>query len=105
MFRNRSNHRFWTLLYGLITLSLIAACGTTPLKSIADVKPDESMLRVGVSANASLLIYKQEEKVVGLAVIDGTLSRFIGGFTALMPCRSEKKIPLSGDLPALLAPH
>ncbi|MGD9107359.1 MAG: hypothetical protein PVJ87_11025, partial [Desulfobacterales bacterium] len=79
MFKNRSNHRFRTLLYGLITLSLITACGTTPLKSIADVKSDESMLRVGVSANPSLLIYKQEEKFVGLAVNDGALSLFIGG--------------------------
>ncbi|MCG6972904.1 MAG: hypothetical protein LJE66_07140, partial [Desulfobacterales bacterium] len=66
MFRNMLNHRFCVFLYLLITLSLITACGTATTKSIADIKPDESILRVGVSTNAPPLIYKQGQKVVGL---------------------------------------
>lgn len=66
MFRNMLNHRFWIWLCFLITLSLITACETTRLKRTADVKPDENILRVGVSPNAPPLIYKQGDKIVGL---------------------------------------
>jgi polar amino acid transport system substrate-binding protein len=69
MFRNGLNHKFWILLYCLLTFSLITACGTTSSKNIADstsIKPDENILRVGISPSAPPLIYKQGEKVVGL---------------------------------------
>jgi polar amino acid transport system substrate-binding protein len=66
MFRKKFNHRFLILFYCLITLSLITACGTTNPKSNADVKPDENILRVGVSTNSPPLIYKQGKEVVGL---------------------------------------
>ena len=67
MFRNGLNHKFWILLYCLLTFSLITACGTTSSKNIADstsIKTDENILRVGVSASAPPLIYKQGEKEV-----------------------------------------
>jgi len=69
MFRNGLNHKIWILLHCLLIFSLIAACGTTSQKSIADstsIKADENILRVGISPNAPPLIYKQGEKVVGL---------------------------------------
>jgi polar amino acid transport system substrate-binding protein len=66
MIENRLTHRFWIFLYFFITLNLITACGTTRSKNITDVKPDENILRVGVSANAPPLIYKQGEEFVGL---------------------------------------
>ncbi len=69
MFRNGLNHKIWILLHCLLTFSLIAACGTTSQKSIADstsIKADENILRVGISPSAPPLIYKQGEKVVGL---------------------------------------
>jgi polar amino acid transport system substrate-binding protein len=69
MFRNGLNHKIWILLHCLLIFSLIAACGTTSQKSIADstsIKPDENILRVGISPSAPPLIYKQGEKVVGL---------------------------------------
>ena len=66
MFRNRLNRNFWILLYYLATLSLITACGTTRLKGNANVKPDENILRVGVSTSSPPLIYKQGEDIVGL---------------------------------------
>ena len=66
MVRIGLNHRFWKLFYFFIILNIITACGTTSTKNIADVKPDEDILRVGVSTNAPPLIYKQGEKIVGL---------------------------------------
>lgn len=66
MFRNRLNHKFLMLLCLLITLNLITACQTTPSKNIANIKPDDNILRVGVSTNIPPLIYKQGEKIVGL---------------------------------------
>ena len=69
MFRNGLNHKIWILLHCLLTFSLIAACGTTSQKNIADstsIKADENILRVGISPSAPPLIYKQGEKVVGL---------------------------------------
>ena len=66
MFRNRLNHRFWIWLCFLITLSLMTACGTASSKRTADAKPDENILRVGVSPNSPPLIYKQGEKIAGL---------------------------------------
>ena len=69
MFRNGLNHKIWILLHCLLIFSLIAACGTTSQKSIADstsIKADENILRVGISPSAPPLIYKQGEKVVGL---------------------------------------
>jgi polar amino acid transport system substrate-binding protein len=97
MFRNRLNHRFCILLYCLITLSLITACGTTSPKSIADsttVKPDENLLRVGVSTNAPPLIYKQGEKVVGLeAEFAQEFAQYLGKSVRFIEVEWEDQIP------------
>jgi polar amino acid transport system substrate-binding protein len=97
MFRNRLNHRFWNLLYCLITLSLITACGTTSPKSIAEptfVKPDENILRVGISTNAPPLIYKQGEKVVGLeAELAQELAQYLGKSVRFIEVEWEDQIP------------
>jgi polar amino acid transport system substrate-binding protein len=66
MFGNRLNCKFWILFCCLVTLSLITACGTTGPKNSADRKPDENILRVGISTSSPPLIYKQGEDVVGL---------------------------------------
>ena len=97
MFRNRLNHRFWILLYCLMTLSLITACGTTSPKRIADstsVKPDENILRVGVSTNAPPLIYKQGEKVVGLeAELAQEFAQYLGKSVRFIEVEWEDQIP------------
>jgi polar amino acid transport system substrate-binding protein len=97
MFRNRLNHRFWILLYGLIILSLITACGTTSPKSIADatsVKPDENILRVGVSTDAPPLIYKQGKQFVGLeAELAQEFAQFLGKSVRFIEVKWEDQIP------------
>jgi ABC-type amino acid transport substrate-binding protein len=97
MFRNRSKFRFWIVLNCLITLSLITACGTTSPKSIDDstfVKPDENILRVGVSANAAPLIYKQGEKVVGLeAELAQEFAQYLGKSVRFIEVEWEDQIP------------
>lgn len=95
MFTNRLNHRFWILLYFLITISLIAACGTTrSKKSIADIKPDENILRVGVSTDAPPLIYKQGEKVVGLeAELAQEFAKYLGKSVRFIEVEWEDQIP------------
>jgi len=94
MFRNRLNHRFWMLPYFLISLSLITACETTSSKSIADVKPDENILRVGVSTNAPPLIYKQGEKIVGLeAELAKEFAQYLGKSVRFIEVEWEDQIP------------
>ena len=97
MFRNRSNLRFWIVLNCLITLSLITGCGTTSPKSIDDstfVKPDENILRVGVSANSPPLIYKQGEKVVGLeAELAQEFAQYLGKSVRFIDVKWEDQIP------------
>jgi len=94
MFRNRLNHRFWILLYFLITLSLITACGTTSPKSNADIKPDENILRVGVSTNAPPLIYKQGEEIVGLeAELAQEFAQYLGKSVRFVEVEWADQIP------------
>jgi ABC-type amino acid transport substrate-binding protein len=94
MFRNRLNNRFWMLFYCLITLSLITACGTTSSKNIADVKPDENILRVGVSTNAPPIIYKQGEKIVGLeAELAQEFAQYLGKSVRFIEVEWEDQIP------------
>lgn len=94
MFRNRLDHRFWILLYCLITLSIITACGTTNSKRIVDVKPDENTLRVGVSTNAPPLIYKQGEKIVGLeAELAQEFAQYLGKSVRFIEVEWEDQIP------------
>ena len=94
MFRNMLNHRFCVFLYLLITLSLITACGTATTKSIADIKPDESILRVGVSTNAPPLIYKQGQKVVGLeAELANKFAQHLGKSVRFIEVKWEDQIP------------
>ena len=93
MFRKKLNHRFWILLYCLITLSLITACGTTKPKSNADVKPDENILRVGVSTNSPPLIYKQGEEVVGLeAELAQEFAQYLGKSVRFIEVEWEDQI-------------
>lgn len=94
MIRNRLNHIFWILLYFLIILSLITACGTTNLKSSADVEPDENILRVGVSTNSPPLIYKQGKKVVGLeADLAQEFAQYLGKSVRFIEVEWVEQIP------------
>jgi ABC-type amino acid transport substrate-binding protein len=94
MFKNRLNHRFWILLYFLTILSLISACGTTSSKSIADIKPDKNILRVGVSTDAPPLIYKQGEKVVGLeAELAQEFAQYLGKSVRFIEVEWKDQIP------------
>jgi polar amino acid transport system substrate-binding protein len=94
MFRKKLNHRFWILLYCLITLSLITACGTTNSKSNADVKPDENILRVGVSTNSPPLIYKQGKEVVGLeAELAQEFAQYLGKSVRFIEVEWVDQIP------------
>jgi len=93
MFNNLIIHRFSILLYLLIIYSLITACGTTSQKNIVDVKPDEHILRVGVSTDAPPLIYKQGEQVVGLeAELAREFAQYLGKSVRFIEVEWEDQI-------------
>lgn len=71
----------------------MTACGTTSQKNIADIKPDENILRVGVSTDAPPLIYKQGEKVVGLeAELARAFAQYLGKSVRFIEVKWEDQI-------------
>jgi len=97
MFGIRLNYKPWILLCGLIILSLMTGCGTTSSKRFADtasVQPDENILRVGVSADAPPLIYKQGKQVVGLeAELAQEFAQYLGKSVRFIEVKWEDQIP------------
>lgn len=94
MFKYRLIHRFCILLYFLITYSIVTACGTTTPRTIADIKPNKNILRVGVSTNAPPLIYKQGDKIVGLeAELARKFAQYLGKSVRFVEVEWEDQIP------------
>jgi len=82
------------LLCYIIALGLITACGTTNSKRNTDIKPDENILRVGVSTNAPPLIYKQEKNIVGLeAEFAREFAQYIGKSVRFIELEWVDQIP------------
>jgi ABC-type amino acid transport substrate-binding protein len=88
--------RLPVLIFTLIALSLFSGCTSTAQHETkpTPVPPDKSILRVGVTANSPPLIYKQNNKIVGLEAdfaID--LAAYLGKSLRFVELGWEDQIP------------
>ena len=62
------NRRLMVLFLALTAMSLLAGCAPTAQyrAKAASIPPDKNILRVGVTANSPPLVFKQNNKIVGL---------------------------------------
>ena len=93
----RIKNRVLLLISNLVIFSLIIGCAamdSSKTASSADVQPDESILRVGVSTNAPPIIYKQGDKIVGLeAELAEEFAKFLGKSVSFVELEWEDQIP------------
>ena len=89
--------RRWTvLLYLLAGLLLLAGCAAPQQKAArtVEIPPDENILRVGVTANAQPLVYRQGNKIVGLeADLARELAKDLGKELRFVEYKWEDLIP------------
>lgn len=75
----KTNIRILSFLYAVLLTFLLSGCGApTHTTKRLKIAPDPSILRVGVSTNAPPLIYKKNNKVIGL---EADLAKKLGTFT------------------------
>jgi ABC-type amino acid transport substrate-binding protein len=105
MLKKLSVRRFLFLVYSIAALCLVTGCVTADQKAQESpaIKPDISILRVGVTPNAPPLIFKQGGRIVGLeadfarefAKYLGKSPRFIElDWNDLIPALLENKIDI-----------
>jgi ABC-type amino acid transport substrate-binding protein len=89
--------RLAVLLFSLAALSLSAGCATTDQNTDAKpipIPPDKNVLRVGVSTNSPPLIFKQNNKIVGMeADFARELAKHIGKSLRFVELKWEDQIP------------
>jgi len=87
----------WPALIGLLAgLVLLVGCAAPQQHAVktAEIPPDVNVLRVGVSANAQPLVYRQESKIVGLeADFARGLADFLGKSLKFVELDWEDQIP------------
>lgn len=91
--------RLRVLIFTLISLSLFAGCMPAGQHKVETgvIPPDKNVLRVGVTANSPPLIFRQENKIVGL---EADLARALAKYLAKTPRFVE--IQWEDQIPALL---
>lgn len=91
--------RLRVLIFTLISLSLFAGCMPAGQQKVETgvIPPDKNVLRVGVTANSPPLIFRQENKIVGL---EADLARALAKYLAKTPRFVE--IQWEDQIPALL---
>lgn len=82
---------FLGILIGLALL--LSGCATSSTPS-ADITPDPGILRVGISADAPPLIFKQNNEVTGLeADMAIALAKYLGKFVVFVELQWQDQIP------------
>lgn len=84
------------LLYFLVSLLLLAGCAAPRQQAVktTDIPPDQNILRVGVSAKAQPLVYRQGNTIVGLeADLARELAKDLGKELRFVEYKWEDLIP------------
>ena len=88
--------RIFMLSITLTALSLLSGCAPTGQNTTASpsIPPDENILRVGVSTNSPLLIFRQGNKIVGLeADLARELAKYLGKSLHFVELEWNNQIP------------
>jgi polar amino acid transport system substrate-binding protein len=103
--KNLDSSRWFVLVCLLAGLVLLAGCAAPAQQSVksTEIQPDPNILRVGVTANAQPLVYRQGDKIVGLeADLARELAKDLGkslqfveyGWENLIPALIANKIDI-----------